>query len=77
MLRTRRGAEAVDRLRVVAHHREVRGVPARPHRLEDVGLQRVRVLVLVDQDVVEHRGDAAAPVAASAASAFQNSSRSS
>ena len=47
----RRAAERVDRLRVVAddHH-----VPAhRGHRVDDVGLQLVRVLVLVDEDVAE------------------------
>ncbi len=51
------GPESVDRLGVVADHREVLRAGCRPHPFEDVGLQRVRVLVLVDQDVLEHRGE--------------------
>ena len=51
----RRRTERVDRLRVVADHHEP--VAARAERLQDVGLERVRVLVLVDEDVVEHRRD--------------------
>jgi hypothetical protein len=47
----RRSAEAVDRLGVVADHGETGST--RPQGVEDVGLQRVRVLVLVDQHVVE------------------------
>ena len=47
------GAEAVDRLRVVAHHREARAIRLQPQ--QDRGLQRVGVLVLVDHDVVEQR----------------------
>ena len=50
----RRGAEPVDRLRVVADDRQVAVGPERSHRREDVGLDRVRVLVLVHEDVVEH-----------------------
>ncbi len=52
----RRCAEAVDRLRVIAHHGDGTRVAERPN---DVGLQRVGVLVFVDEDVVEpraHRG---------------------
>jgi hypothetical protein len=50
-----RAAERVDRLRVVAHdHQPVAGGA---QRREDVGLERVRVLVLVDQDVVEQLRD--------------------
>ena len=51
------GAEPVDRLGVVADDREVPRTVRRPHPLEDVGLQRVGVLVLVDEDVIEHRGE--------------------
>ena len=51
------GAEPVDRLGVVSDDREVPRAVGRAHPLEDVGLERVRVLVLVDQDVVEHRGE--------------------
>ena len=43
--------EAVDRLRVVADARHARAV--RPQPRDDVGLQRVGVLVLVDEHVVE------------------------
>ena len=50
-----RGAEPVDRLRVVADHREVARRVRRSHPFQDVGLQRVRVLVLVDEHVIEHR----------------------
>ena len=46
-----RGAEAIDGLRVVAHRGELRG---RAHATHDVGLQGVGVLVLVDEDMVEH-----------------------
>ena len=46
-----RGAEAVDRLRVVAHHGDAAAV--RLHEAQDLGLQRVGVLVLVAQHVVE------------------------
>ena len=50
-----RRSERVDRLRVVADHHEplTRGT----ERGEDVCLERVRVLVLVDEDVVERRRD--------------------
>ena len=44
-------AERIDRLGVVSHHGDV---PRRTAQVrQDVGLQRVGVLVLVDQDVVE------------------------
>ena len=49
--------EAVDRLRVVAHHGQAPAVGLQ--RVQDAGLQAVGVLVLVDQHVVEaraHRG---------------------
>ena len=53
-----RRAEPVDRLRVVADDGEVaRRAVGRRMPLEDVGLQRVRVLVLVDEHVVEHLGE--------------------
>ncbi len=45
------GAKTVDRLGVVAHHGETGAVG--PQRQEDLGLERVGVLVLVDQDVIE------------------------
>ena len=49
------GAERVDRLRVVADHRQT---PASGlERQQDRGLQAVRVLVLVDEDVVEAATD--------------------
>ena len=54
----RGGPEAVDGLGVVAHHGEAG--PVRAQRVEDVGLQRVGVLVLVDEDVVEGAATAAA-----------------
>ena len=44
-------AEGVDRLRVVPDHRDA--APVRLEALQDRGLERVRVLVLVDQHVVE------------------------
>ena len=47
----RGGAERVDRLGVVAHHREAAAVRLEPQ--QDRGLQPVGVLVFVDQDVVE------------------------
>ena len=47
------GAKRVDRLRVVADHREPAAVG--PQRQQDRGLQAVRVLVLVDEHVVEAR----------------------
>ncbi len=43
--------EAVDRLRVVTHARHARAV--RPQQRDDVGLDRVGVLELVDEHVVE------------------------
>ncbi len=49
------GAEGVDRLRVVADHRE--SVAVGPQREQDLGLQAVRVLVFVDQHGVEAGGD--------------------
>ena len=51
----RRGAEGVDRLRVVADHGEA--APVGLQRQQDRGLQAVGVLVLVDQDVVEAAAD--------------------
>jgi hypothetical protein len=48
-------APAVDRLRVVAHDGEV-PVPRRDE-VDDLGLQRVGVLVLVDEHVLELVGD--------------------
>src|SRR5215211_6399572 len=50
------GAEPVDRLRVVPDDRQV-PTAGWSHRFEDVRLDRVRVLVLVDEDVVEHRSE--------------------
>ena len=47
------GAERIDRLRVVADHRDA--LAARAQQLEDLRLQRVGVLVFVDQDVIELR----------------------
>ena len=49
------GAERVDRLRVVAHHREA--APVGLEREQDLGLQAVGVLVFVDQHMVEARAD--------------------
>src|SRR3990170_1011715 len=51
----RRRAERVDRLRVVADHRQP--LARRAQRLQDLGLDEVRVLVLVHQDVGEARAD--------------------
>ena len=51
-------AEAVDRLRVVAD--DGQAAAARAHQGHDVDLQRVHVLVLVDEHVVESGGDAGA-----------------
>ncbi|SQH17216.1 Uncharacterised protein [Bordetella parapertussis] len=50
-----RGAERIDRLRVVAHHGQAAAVGL--HGQQDGGLQAVGVLVLVDQDMVEARAD--------------------
>ena len=50
------GAKRVDRLRVVADDGQAAPVRAQAH--DDLRLQPVRVLVLVDEDVVEARGDA-------------------
>ena len=50
----RGGPEAVDGLRVVADHGEA--AAARAQGVEDVGLEGVRVLVLVDEHVVEGAG---------------------
>ena len=55
----RRGAERIDRLRVVAHHGHALARGLEPQ--QDLGLQHVGVLVLVDQDVVEVRADLAPP----------------
>jgi hypothetical protein len=51
----RRRAEAVDGLGVVAHHGEASAARAEP--VQQLRLERVGVLVLVDQDVVELRPD--------------------
>jgi hypothetical protein len=55
MFRTVARPEPVDRLRVVPHHREPGAFRAQP--VQELGLQRVCVLVLVDQHVVELRAD--------------------
>ena len=55
MLRTRRRAERIDRLRVVADHGQT--LAARPQRQQDRGLQPVGVLIFVDQHVIEPLGD--------------------
>ena len=47
----RSAAKRVDRLGVVAHHHHVG--PHAGHRIDHFGLQLVRVLVLVDEDVAE------------------------
>ena len=47
----RGGAKAVDGLGVVAHAGDA--AAARPQQRDDLGLQRVRVLILVDQHVIE------------------------
>ena len=50
-----RGAERIDRLRVVADHREA--APSGLQRQQDRGLQPVGVLVFVDQHVIEAAAD--------------------
>ena len=50
-----RGAERIDRLRVVADHRQA--APVGLERQQDRRLQPVGVLILVDQHVVEARAD--------------------
>ena len=45
------GAQAVDRLKVVADHRDL--APTAAQRPDDLDLQPVDVLVLVDQEVIE------------------------
>ena len=50
-----RGAERVDRLGVVADHRQA--AASGLERQQDRGLQAVRVLILVDQDVIEAAAD--------------------
>ena len=57
----RRGTERVDRLRVVPHDRDARAVG--PERRENSRLEAVRVLVLVDQHVIEARADSRGDVA--------------
>ena len=52
-----RRAEGVDRLRVVADDADARAI--RLHRVHDLRLQRVRILILVDQHVLEARADLA------------------
>ena len=49
------GAERVDRLGVVADHRQA--AASGLERQQDRGLQAVRVLVLVDEDVIEAAAD--------------------
>ena len=51
----RRGAKRIDRLRIVAHHRQPRAV--RLQGVQDLGLQPVGVLVLIDQHVIEVAAD--------------------
>ncbi len=51
----RRGTERIDRLRIVAHHGHAR--PVGLERLDDLALQRARVLVLIDEHVIEIRGE--------------------
>ena len=50
-----RGAKRIDRLRVVADHGQA--APAGLQRQQDRGLQAVRVLILVDQHMVEAAAD--------------------
>lgn len=45
-----RGPKGIDRLRVVAHHRQPASVGL--HAQQDVRLQPVRVLILVDQHMI-------------------------
>ena len=52
-----RGPEGVDGLGVVPDHREI--LSSRAKHLEDLGLQDVRVLILVDQNAVEASPDGA------------------
>ena len=52
-----RGAERIDRLGIVADHHQAAAVTL--HRMKDPGLQQVRVLVFVDQHVIEARPDLA------------------
>ena len=47
------GAEAVDRLRVVADHGQ--SAPLAAQLAHDLDLESVQVLVLIDQDLLEHR----------------------
>ena len=56
-----RGAERIDRLRVVADHREP--APVGLERKQDRGLQPVGVLIFVDQHVVEARADLGGEIA--------------
>ena len=51
----RRGAERIDRLRVVAD--DSQSAPVRLEGKQDRFLQPVRILILVDHDVIETRGD--------------------
>ena len=46
--------EPIDRLRIVADDGEA--APVGSERAHDLDLKRVHVLVLVDEDMVEHRG---------------------
>ena len=50
-----RGAERIDRLGIVADHRQA--AASGLQRQQDRGLQAVGVLVLVDQDVIEAAAD--------------------
>jgi hypothetical protein len=49
------GAKAVDRLGVVADHREPASIGFEPQ--QDLRLERVGILILVDQDEIEAGGD--------------------
>ena len=49
------GAERIDRLRVVADHRQP--APARAQRQHDLALQAIGVLIFVDQQMIETAGD--------------------
>ena len=51
----RRTTKGIDRLRIVADHGQAAAV--RLQREQDRGLHRVRILVLVDEDMVELRAD--------------------
>ena len=50
-----RGTKRIDRLRIITNH--CQPAPVRLEREQDRGLQAVRVLILVDQDVIEAPAD--------------------